>query len=68
MITALTGYRDDKGRLEVEVKMDGVTSLSSEGSGEVLRTFVVEESDMYPGTLTFTSLPPEEKPSWGERN
>lgn len=54
MIAKLTGYRDDKGHLEVEVQLE---------SG-ALRTFVVREDELYDGQLAFTPLPPAETPSW----
>ena len=54
MITSLEAYRDDNGRLEVEVKLDSGRS----------RVFVVREDDMYEGELTFTQLSVTETPSW----
>jgi len=54
MITSLEGYRDDKGRLEVKVKLE---------SGAA-RVFVVREDELYEGELNFTALDREEKASW----
>lgn len=57
MITSLVGYRDDKGRLEVEVELDSGTR----------RLFLIREDEMHQGELAFTALPTSEQPSWKPR-
>ena len=57
MIVRLTGYRDDKGRLEVEVELK---------SG-VKRVFEVCEHESREGELAVTVMKPGERPSWDWR-
>lgn len=54
MIESLTGYRDDNGRLEVEVEL----------TSGAKRVFIVREEELESGCLSFTALPPNEPPSW----
>jgi hypothetical protein len=54
MISHLEGYRDDKGRLEVAVKLEWGAR----------RVFVVREDDIYDGQLNFTALAADQEPSW----
>lgn len=57
MISQLISYRDDKGRLEVEVELDSRPSWHQDPQHPVRRKFVVEEHEMWEGCLTFTALP-----------